>query len=230
VCGQRRRLIHARVGDCLLDRGGCVALRERKATGSRYAALNSYDSGDRFNKLDFTYRTNNFGVGLPPAWSNSTDNWSVMAPFLRHPALTPAFTEIDQTRRNFLDLLELRRTTPLLNLTSAAEIHQRVKFYNTGPAQNPALIVMAIAGNEGRWERGLVVLINANKVATSFTPRTGAPADYAGAKARLHKVQRMGADPVVKASTFDRGTGTFTVPARTAAVFEVRRRNGVDDD
>src|SRR6185503_12518588 len=28
---------------------------------------NSYNSGDWFNKLDFTYGSNNWGVGLPPA-------------------------------------------------------------------------------------------------------------------------------------------------------------------
>ena len=28
---------------------------------------NSYNSGDWFNRLDFTYETNNWGVGLPPA-------------------------------------------------------------------------------------------------------------------------------------------------------------------
>jgi pullulanase/glycogen debranching enzyme len=188
---------------------------------------NSYDSGDWFNKLDFTYQSNNFGVGLPPAWANDTNNWSVMAPFLRDAAITPHVAEIDQARRNFLDLLELRRTTPLLNLTAAAEIYQRMKFYNTGPAQNPALIVAAISGERGR---GLVVLVNADKETTSFTPRTGTRADYAGTKARLHKVQSRGADPVVKSSSFDRRTGMFTVPARTAAVFEVRRADDEDDD
>jgi pullulanase/glycogen debranching enzyme len=28
---------------------------------------NSYDSGDWFNRLDYTYQTNNWGVGLPPS-------------------------------------------------------------------------------------------------------------------------------------------------------------------
>ena len=32
---------------------------------------NSYDSGDWFNRLDFTYGSNNFGVGLPPAADNA---------------------------------------------------------------------------------------------------------------------------------------------------------------
>jgi pullulanase-type alpha-1,6-glucosidase len=188
---------------------------------------NSYDSGDWFNRLDFTYQSNNWGVGLPPAWSNDTGNWSVMAPLLRDPTLKPGFAEINQARRNFLDLLELRRKTPLLNLASAAEIHQRLKFFNTGPDQNAALIVMAVAGDHGR---GLVVLINADTVAASFTPQTGGRADYAGTHTRLSKVQRKGADVVVKAAAFDARTGTFTVPARTAAVFDVRRADDGGDD
>jgi pullulanase-type alpha-1,6-glucosidase len=179
---------------------------------------NSYDSGDWFNKLDFTYQSDNFGVGLPPAWSNPTGNWSVMAPFLRNAAITPGFTEIDQTRRNFLDLLEIRSSTPLLNLTTAAQVFERVRFYNTGPAQDPGLIVMAVAGDRGG---GLVVLINANPKPVSFVPQTAGKADYAGAHARLHRVQRDGADPVVKSSSFDSATGEFDVPARTAAVFVV---------
>jgi pullulanase-type alpha-1,6-glucosidase len=181
---------------------------------------NSYDSGDWFNKLDFTYQSNNWGVGLPPAWSNDTGNWSVMAPFLRDPTLEPGVAEIDQARRNFTDFLAIRRSTPLLNLGSASEISTRLKFYNTGPAQNPALIVMSIAGDRGR---ALVVLINADKVVARFTPQTGGRADFAGVKARLHPVQRRGEDPVVKSSTFDSGSGTFVVPARTAAVFDVRK-------
>jgi pullulanase len=188
---------------------------------------NSYDSGDWFNKLDFTYQSNNFGVGLPPGWANDTGNWAVMAPLLRDASLKPGFAEIDQSRRNFLDFLAIRRTTPVLNLGSAAEIYQRLKFYNTGPAQNPALIVMAISADRGR---GLVVLINADKAPATVTPQSGGRADYAGVKARLHKVQRTGADPVVKSSKFDTATGTFTVPARTAAVFEVRKAGDDGDD
>ena len=40
-----------------------------------------------------------------------------------------------------------------------------------------------------------------------------------GASLSLSPVQATGADPVVKTSTWDAGTGTATVPARTVAVF-----------
>ena len=38
---------------------------------------NSYNSGDWFNRLDWTYQTNNFAVGLPPEWDNR-DDWPIM--------------------------------------------------------------------------------------------------------------------------------------------------------
>lgn len=34
---------------------------------------NRYNSEDWFNRLDWTYETNNFAVGLPPAWDNQAD-------------------------------------------------------------------------------------------------------------------------------------------------------------
>ena len=50
---------------------------------------NSYNSGDWFNKLDFTYQSNNWGVGLPPAPDNQ-GQWPLMRPLLANPDLRPA--------------------------------------------------------------------------------------------------------------------------------------------
>jgi hypothetical protein len=58
------------------------------------------------------------------------------------------------------------------------------------------------------------VLFNAAPWPQTFT----APA-LAGARLGLHPVQQSSADPVVRTARFERGTGTFTVPARTTAVF-----------
>ena len=44
-------------------------------------------------------------------------------------------------------------------------------------------------------------------------------ASLAGRRYSLHPVQAAGGDPVVKQSADDARTGTFTVPARTVAVF-----------
>lgn len=41
----------------------------------------------------------------------------------------------------------------------------------------------------------------------------------AGTAYKLHPVQAKGSDSVVKSSSYAKGTGSFTVPARTVAVF-----------
>jgi hypothetical protein len=76
------------------------------------------------------------------------------------------------------------------------------------PAGGPGVIVMAI---QGRDERAVVVF-NATPSATEQTIPS-----LAGARFRLHPVQASGGDPIVKQSTYQ--AGTFSVPARTVAVF-----------
>src|SRR5690606_35139648 len=46
---------------------------------------NSYDSGDWFNRIDWTGRESTFGSGLPPAADNS-EKWDLMRPLLADPA------------------------------------------------------------------------------------------------------------------------------------------------
>jgi hypothetical protein len=47
-------------------------------------------------------------------------------------------------------------------------------------------------------------------------------ASLAGRHYRLHPAQVRGSDPIVRRSTYQPSTGTFTVPARTVAVFVTR--------
>jgi hypothetical protein len=44
-------------------------------------------------------------------------------------------------------------------------------------------------------------------------------AALAGTAEHLHPVQAAGSDPVVRQAAFDPATGTFSIPARTVAVF-----------
>ncbi len=52
----------------------------------------SYDSGDWFNRLDWTGADNGFGHGLPPEAQNSA-KWPYMKPLLADPALKPSADE-----------------------------------------------------------------------------------------------------------------------------------------
>ena len=179
---------------------------------------NSYNSGDWSNRLDLSHQTNNWGVGLPPAFAGNSGNWTVMQPLLANPALNPAPTDIAQAHAVFLDWIKLRRSSPLLRLPSGAEVKSRIRFANVGPDQVPGLVVMTIDDASGHQldphARSLVAIINVAPTARSF-----AMPGYANRHLVLHPVQATGADPVVKTSAYALASGTVTVPARTAAVF-----------
>lgn len=176
---------------------------------------NSYDSGDWFNRIDWTMKSNNWGVGLPPASGNESD-WPLIGPALADPNLKPTAADIEGTYRHMLEMLAIRKTSKLFRLRSAEQIRKAVSFFNVGPSQIPGLIVERIA-NTDRFCLGAsqaVVVINA-------TPQTKVFSDAAFRQQALilHPIQLFSQDTVVRGSKFASRTGTFTIPARTTAVF-----------
>ena len=184
---------------------------------------NSYDSGDWFNRLDWSGRDNGFGAGLPPARDSGQD-YALLRPLLADPAIKPGPAQIDWTRRVFLDQLRIRASTPLFRLADPQEVRRRLVFHNTGPDQQPGVIVGRLDG-AGRadavFERVLYV-VNATEAPTALA----LPAE-AGFSWRLHPMQRAAgaADARVRTETrIDAARGAFRVPARSVAVFVVERR------
>ncbi len=177
---------------------------------------NSYDSSDWFNRVYWDRSSNNFGVGLPPAWDNQS-RWGIMSPLLADTTLDPAPSDMAFAAAQFREFLRIRYSSPLFRLSSAEAIADRTTHYNADNSL-PALIVYALSDGvtpdlDATWET-VLVFINANKVAQSLT--------IAGADGfTLHPVQAdsTDADPVVQTATFDDATDTFTIPARTTAVF-----------
>lgn len=181
---------------------------------------NSYNSGDWFNRLDFTYMWNNWGAGLPMA-SDNQGNWPLMQPLLANPALQVSPDEIQATAEHFREILQIRKSSPLFRLPDEAEVIARVGFLNTGPAQVPGLIVMTLSDDEGAVDplrEAIVVLFNANDEPQEFPAASLADHDFV-----LHEVQQASADPVVATSSWDGNTSSFSVPARTTAVFVALR-------
>ena len=180
---------------------------------------NSYDSGDWFNILDWTHRTNGFGRGLPPRADNES-KWTFMRPLLADPSLRPSAAQIRTAERRARELLAIRESTPLFHLGTGPRVERKLRFPTGGADQTPGVIVMTI-DDAGRGLdpaiETLVVVFNA-----SDEPTTQALPSAAGKGFALHPVQADGADPVVQASSYAEGSGEFTVPARTVAVFVSR--------
>jgi pullulanase-type alpha-1,6-glucosidase len=181
---------------------------------------NSYNSGDWFNRIDWSGRESTWGSGLPPREDNES-KWPFMRPLLADPALEPQAVHMRRARARARELLRIRFSSPLFRLGSAELIQQRVTFPSGGPAQTPGVIVMAIDDRSGtdldRRAESIVVVFNASREATVQTLP-----DLAGRRYGLHPVQEMSGDPVVRASSHARASGAFSVPARTVAVFVSR--------
>jgi pullulanase-type alpha-1,6-glucosidase len=178
---------------------------------------NSYDSGDWFNTLDWTYESNNWGVGLPIEGSS---NSTLIRPLLGNAQLKPNSTQITFASDVFNEYLQIRKNSPLFRLTTADEISECVSFYNTGTSQIPGLIVMRIqdVNNLDSNFSDILVFFNANQKNLSFTEDTLANLEY-----KLHPVLAASIDPIVKTSAFVSSKGSFIIPALTTSVFVIEK-------
>lgn len=188
---------------------------------------NSYDSGDHFNRLDYSGEDNGFGRGLPPAWDNAKD-WPLMRELLGDPTLKPSPEVVDYTRRAFLDWLRLRAQTPLLRLSSVQEVQQRLRFLEIDARSGVIAAHLDGEGLTASPHRGLVYALN-----VSTQPQTVSvnwtPAQAAGQAWRLHPALAEGVDPRVHEATIvleplqqpQRARLDLRVPARTAVVWVV---------
>jgi pullulanase/glycogen debranching enzyme len=179
---------------------------------------NSYNSGDWFNRLDWTYQDNYFATGLPPEADNGAA-YPVIQPLLGNPLIKPGPEEIALARGMFLDLLAIRSSSSLFHLRSAAEVQQRLHFENVGPQQNGAVIAAQLDGRnypEARFT-SLMYFIN-----VASEPQTVDIASTRGQDYRLHPVHvsATAADQrIATEARYEAAQGKFTLPARSAVVF-----------
>ncbi|SHN40982.1 alpha-1,6-glucosidases, pullulanase-type [Duganella sacchari] len=179
---------------------------------------NSFESGDWFNRLDWSYQDNYYGTGLPPAADNGKD-YALLKPLLNNAGIKPAPADIAYARDVFRDLLAIRASSTLFRLRTAQDIKQRLRFFNTGPQQVPTVIAAHLDGKgyKGARYKSITYLINVDKTAQQITIAEEQNRNYA-----LHPVQAgmaAGDKRLIREAKYDKSTGTFTLPARSAVVF-----------
>ncbi len=180
---------------------------------------NSYDSGDWFNRLDWTYADNGFGAGLPPSRDNGKD-WALLKPVLADASIKPRPEDIVWMRDAFNDLLQIRAGSTLFRMRTADDVRARLSFRNVGPDQNPVVIAAHLdgAGYAGARFREVLYVINVSPgVQTLMLP------EEAGKAYVLHPVQRAAkaTDTRPRDARYDPASGRFAIPPRTAVVYVI---------
>ncbi|MFF9145479.1 pullulanase-type alpha-1,6-glucosidase [Streptomyces sp. NPDC014861] len=203
----RARMQVLAMATATLSQGPALSQAGSDLLRSKSLDRNSYDSGDWFNSIHWDCRAGNgFGIGLPPAADNQA-KWGYGKPLLTNPNLTVGCAQIDGASAAYRDLQKIRTTEPAFSLATAGQVQSALSFPLSGEDETPGVITMRLGG--------LVVVFNATPGEAKQTV-TG----LAGTAHTLHPVQANGSDAVTRTASYDTGSGTFTVPARTVAVFK----------
>ena len=194
-------------------------MRRRQAGAEEVLPAGPVDAVEPVARIDWTGQENFFGTGLPPAHGNEGD-WALMRPLLRDASIVPTPADIAFTRGAFLDLMRIRASTTLLRLRTAGDVMQRLRFHNTGPDQNPVVIVGEVDGRgyEGSNFNALMYLVNVSPEAQQV-----AIPEAAGRNWTLHPIHRAprSADGAPHDAGYEIDTGHFDIPPRTAVVFVI---------
>ncbi|KQX53243.1 MULTISPECIES: pullulanase-type alpha-1,6-glucosidase [unclassified Streptomyces] len=205
----RARMQVLAMATATLSQGPALSQAGSDLLRSKSLDRNSFDSGDWYNAIRWDCRDGNgFGLGLPPAADNKA-KWPYGKPLLVNPALTVGCAQIDGASAAYRDLQKIRTTEPAFSLATAGQVQDTLSFPLSGRDETPGVITMRLGD--------LVVVFNA-----STRQQTQRVSGLAGTAYALHPVQAAGSDGVVKSSSYETGSGTFTVPARTVAVFKAR--------
>ncbi|MBA2948486.1 pullulanase-type alpha-1,6-glucosidase [Streptomyces himalayensis] len=202
----RARMQVLAMATATLSQGPALSQAGSDLLRSKSLDRNSYDSGDWFNAIHWDCADGNgFGRGLPPAADNKS-KWPYAQPLLTASTLTVGCAQINGASAAYQDLLKIRATEDVFGLSTAGEVQSKLSFPLSGKDETPGVVTMRLGD--------LVVVFNATPERQS--QRLGA---LAGTEYALHPVQAAGADDVVKNAAYETGSGTFTVPGRTVAVF-----------
>ncbi len=130
---------------------------------SKNGDQDSYNSGDFFNRIDWSRQQNFWGAGLPPAWKN-IDDWSFWQPRLQEPGMKVTPELITRTEKYFKALLRVRQSSDLFKLNDLSEIQRSLTFIDNDKQAEPGLIAMHLQSSSEK----LLIFFNAAREARSF--------------------------------------------------------------
>lgn len=199
----------------------------------------SYDSGDWFNAIDFSYNSNNWGIGLPPEWRNKSE-WDFWQSRLADSTLKPKREDILKSVAHTQRILKVRKSSPLFRLKTEKEIMNNLSFLKNEEFERsenkvistdiPGFIAMHIEDKDNidPLRKSMLVLFNSSNETISFTNNALKDKNF-----HLHndlvndlntyidnKKVVFPADSEIKKSVYNKSLGNIIIPARTTVVYQ----------
>ncbi|GGX51078.1 alpha-1,6-glucosidase domain-containing protein [Undibacterium squillarum] len=188
---------------------------------SKSLDANSYNSGDWFNRIDWSMQTNYFGTGLPPAADNQRFD-TIYSKQLENPALKPSASHIRQTHAAFLDLLNIRRQSRLLHLETSQQVQRQVSFPLSTSEYADHISLLIQSDQNSLDEPSLLVFFNFSKSPISVQPNGLPASDWSLHK--IHLTTQHGDLRIHQEAKYHADKGEFSLPPLSVVVFTSQPR------
>lgn len=176
---------------------------------SKNGDQDSYNSGDFFNRIDWSGHENFWGEALPPAWKNQAD-WSFWEPRLRTPELRATPALVSQTKGYFKALLRVRQSSGLFKLNTPAEIANHLRFIDNDSNAEAGLIALYLQNSQ----ESLVIFINASREGRIFNH------DLLKRSWQLHPFFDEQIDAVLSEVQINSSLGSIWIPGRSTVILK----------
>ena len=177
---------------------------------SKNGDQDSYDSGDFFNRLDWSGQTDYWGEGLPPSWKN-IDDWSFWQPRLQIADLKPTPALIGRTNNYFKALLRVRQSSSLFKMNSLDEVLKQLVFIDDENSSEPGLIAMLLHNQQ----EAILVFFNASRTARTYSNKV---MSYAW---QIHPYLDASIDPVLSQVVLNPSQSQIQIPGRSTVVLRL---------
>lgn len=206
----RQRMVQLALAIPMLSQGIPFVEAGTELLRSKNGDQDSYDSGDFFNRIDWSKQNNHWGEALPPAWKNLED-WSFWQPRLVVPEMKVSAAMIQQTDRYFKALIRLRQSSSLFKMNSLDEIMAKLVFIDDEVTPQPGLIAMALhQGNEA-----LLIMFNSSREPRLFSNKV------LGYSWQLHPLLDAKVDPALAQVVLMPAQSAIQIPGRSTVVLKL---------
>lgn len=121
--------------------GGSEILR------SKSGDVDSYNSGDWYNAINWDLDDNNWAKGLPPSFKNYND-WSFWSPRLADSSLLISKENIKENLKFVKAYLKIRKDSSLFKFKNLQEIYETITFIDNEIKNTPGLIAFKLRNDK----------------------------------------------------------------------------------